>query len=142
MHPVLPIPIPDPRGASALQLQVRQSSAPDEVALTVIGELDRSAAPALAACLHQLLDSETAVATLSIDLAGAPFLDAGGLAVLLSAAERAAASGRTLRLTGCHRLALRVIRVTGVSDAFAEILTLEKDGLRAGRSPKAAPGIG
>jgi RNA polymerase sigma-B factor len=142
MHPVPPIAIPEPREASALQLQVRQSSAPDEVALTVIGELDRSAAPALAARLDQLLDADTAATTLSIDLTRAPFLDAGGLAVLLSAAERATASGRALRLTGCHRLALRVIRVTGVSDAFAEVVTLERECSRSGRSPKGAPGTG
>lgn len=100
------------------QLTARRTPYRDDLCVvTVAGELDMKTAPILA----EALDGDTP-AVLVADLTRVTFLSATGLRVLLAAAERVRAQGRCLGLVTDSRLALRVLRMSGVA---ASIPTFE-----------------
>lgn len=122
--------IPD-RPTSTLHLSITTTEtpagaqAPAVVHVSVAGELDRCTAPALEACLRNLLGS-AARATLTVDLARTVFLDVGGLNVLIAAARCANTIGRPLRLVGCSRHVLRLLHIVDAVDLFATVAGREQ----------------
>jgi anti-anti-sigma factor len=126
----VPIHVSCPSNAGALvTLHVRSGA--EAVVISASGDLDRSTAPALQACLNRLLDSDATPAILTIDLARTAFMDVGALNVLLAAAHRAGTNGRALRLVGCNPLAIRLIRTAGANDAFDAVADRRQDGAPA-----------
>jgi anti-sigma B factor antagonist len=82
----------------------------DLYVVTADGELDLSTAPDLT----EVLGGDVPP-VLVVDLTRVTFLSAAGLRVLVSAAERARRHGRCLGLVADGRLALRVLRMSGVA---------------------------
>ena len=81
--------------------------------IRVRGELDLSDAPELG----RLLDAERAAGhDLVVDLREMTFIDSSGLAVLVWAAQSAAASGRGLRLVAPPPPVMRTFYVTGLHE--------------------------
>jgi anti-anti-sigma factor len=89
----------------------------DLYVVTVEGDLDLDTAPLLA----EALDGDIPP-VLVVDLTRVTFLSAAGLRVLVAAAERASTHGCCLGLVADGRLALRVLRMSGVA---ASIPTFE-----------------
>lgn len=89
---------------------------PGTVVLTASGEVDTLTAPRLDAALDELLRAPEPV--LAVDLTGIAFLASSGLAVLIRAAHRAAATDRRLRLVTRGRPVLRPLRITGTDSLF------------------------
>jgi anti-anti-sigma factor len=130
------------RPADALHLSItRESSpagarAPEVVVITTLGNLDRSTAPALETTLNRLLAAHCA--SLTVDLTGTDFMDVAALNVLVSAAERAGALGRPLRLVGCTRQALRLFGLAGAVDLFEAVAGREQPVVAPQSLPKTA----
>jgi anti-anti-sigma factor len=125
-----------PAAATALlQLQVHQPPSDETVVVSIRGDLDRTTAPALATCLDDLIDSAATPAALTVDLSRLTFIDVGGLNVLVAAAQSAGRCGRTLRLSGCTRFVLRVIRIIDVTDVFEAIQEREQGDDRLSHCP-------
>ncbi len=99
-------------------LQTRRTAYRDDLyVLRVAGELDMRTSPQLA----EALDGDIPP-VLVADLSQVTFLSAAGLRVLVTAAERAQEHGCCLGLVADGRLALRVLRMSGVA---ASIPTFE-----------------
>lgn len=89
---------------------------PGVALLTVRGEVDTVTAAPLDAALRILVDGDDAV--LAVDLAGIAFFASSGLAVLIRAAHRAAATGRRLRLIVEGRPVRHPLEITGTDRLF------------------------
>jgi anti-anti-sigma factor len=83
------------------------------------GELDIATTDQAYAYLRDVVDNQPAPVT--IDLAGLTFCDAAGLGVLARAAGHARRSGRSLTLTAARPSLLRIMRITGMDEAFPEV---------------------
>jgi anti-sigma B factor antagonist len=84
--------------------------------LAVQGEIDTLTAPAFAAATTELVNGPDAV--LVIDLTDVRFLASSGLAVLITAANRAEESGARLRLVAATRAVRRPLEITGTDQLF------------------------
>jgi len=93
----------------ALRAAVTRSG--DTAVVTVTGELDLATAEGLRARLVQVEDGDPPPATVVLDVAGLDFIDAAGIAVLLSAQRSVAARGGQLCLRAPSRMVRRVVRV-------------------------------
>ena len=82
--------------------------------IALIGELDLAAVPSLEADLA--LPESNGVQAIMIDARDLTFLDCAGLQALLSARERAMASGRPLLVVGAGRTVRRLCELTGTGD--------------------------
>jgi len=106
--------------ARALQLELSNRVAADGAATVQLrGELDIATADQAYAYLRDLVDSQHGPVT--IDLADLTFCDAAGLGVLARAAAHARRSGHSLTLTAPRPSLLRIMRITGMDEAFPEI---------------------
>ncbi|WP_162292922.1 STAS domain-containing protein [Actinophytocola xinjiangensis] len=85
----------------------------DLLVVTVAGEVDLRTAPVLA----EAFDSDTIPVTV-VDLTRVTFLSAAGLGVLVEQAERAQTEHRHLGLVAQDRVAIRVLRSSGVAAAI------------------------
>jgi len=85
--------------------------------LAIIGEIDLQVRDRLADMLRDLLTSERSV---EVDLGGVTFLDSSGIGALVHAYHRAAADGRGFRVIGARGTVLRVLKLTGVDQIFAD----------------------
>jgi anti-anti-sigma factor len=104
----------------ALQLELSYRVS-DEGAATVQmhGELDIATADQAYAYLRDVVDNQPG--PVAIDLAGLAFCDAAGLGVLARAAGHARRSRRTLTLKSARPSLLRIMRITGLDEAFPEV---------------------
>ncbi|MEE1783511.1 STAS domain-containing protein [Streptomyces sp. SP17BM10] len=84
--------------------------------LALYGELDLDSVAALHAALEPVLDLPGAIVV--IDCAGLDFCDSTGLNALLRAQARATAAGGRIELARPRPLVLRMLELTGVTDAF------------------------
>jgi anti-sigma B factor antagonist len=89
---------------------------PGTVVLSVGGELDTLTAPELERALDPLL---TGAAVPVLDLGEVTFLASSGLAVLIRAAHRVTAQGRTLAVVAASRAVTRPLEVTGSDQLFS-----------------------
>lgn len=106
-----------PEAEVPLHLQIDRETGPDEVVLTLRGELDIASAPTLERAVEAARSANSA--RLIIDLAGVTFMDSTGLRVLLLARESIDGNGRELRLRPGPRQVQRVFELSGTLDAFA-----------------------
>jgi anti-sigma B factor antagonist len=88
------------------------SGPPEDVRLTVTGEVDSSSAPLLRQHLDTVLDGQ--VAGITIDLGGVTFLDSAGLCVLAAAHRRSVAQQVRLRVLASSRAVIRPLQITGL----------------------------
>lgn len=103
------------------------SDAAGRQVLTVVGDVDLAAAPALLAAAEACLpgngsavDASTAQgAGLRLDLTGVTFLDSTGIGALIRIRRTAVESGAAFDVTGVSPAVERVLALAGISDLFA-----------------------
>jgi anti-anti-sigma factor len=106
----------------ALQLELAYQVAGDgKATVRVTGELDIATADQAYAYLRDVVDSQ--VGPVTMNLAELTFCDAAGLGVLARVAGYAKRSGRSLKLTAARPSLLRIMRITGMDEAFPEVRT-------------------
>lgn len=104
----------------ALQLELSCQVAADGAATVLMrGELDIATADQTYAYLRDVVDNQHGPVT--IDLADLTFCDAAGLGVLARVAGHARRSGRSVTLTAARPSLLRIMRITGMDEAFPEV---------------------
>lgn len=91
----------------------------DLLVVTVAGEVDLRTAPVLA----QAFPCDPTPVTV-VDLTRVTFLSAAGLGVLVEQAERAQAGRRYLGLVAHDRVAIRVLRTSGVAASIPTFASL------------------
>ncbi|MGW3041978.1 STAS domain-containing protein [Kitasatospora sp. NPDC001159] len=84
--------------------------------LALYGELDLDSVAGLRAALDPALDEPATVVV--VDCAGLEFCDSSGLNALLRAQARAADDGSRIELARPRSLVLRMLELTGATDAF------------------------
>jgi anti-anti-sigma factor len=89
---------------------------------TISGDIDIASAPGLRERLIDLLRPHPS--QIVIDLSGASFCDASGLAVLVGASRRAALLGGVLRLAAPAPLLAELLRLTGLDLRFEIFATV------------------
>ena len=99
-----------------------QRTADGQAMVNVRGELDIATAEQAHAYLRRVVDGEKK-GKITLNLAGLTFCDAAGLGVLAKVASYARRTGRTLRVTAARPSLLRIMRITGMEEAFPEIRT-------------------
>jgi anti-anti-sigma factor len=106
----------------ALQLELAYQVAGDgRATVRVTGELDIATADQAYAYLRDVMDSQAGPVT--VNLAELTFCDAAGLGVLARVAGYAKRSGRSLKLAAARPSLLRIMRITGMDEAFPEVRT-------------------
>jgi anti-sigma B factor antagonist len=106
--------------AQALQLELACQVTPDGKAIVrVRGELDIATADQAYTYLRDVVDHQDG--PVLMNLSELTFCDAAGLGVLARVAGHARRSGRSLRLTSARPALLRIMRITGLDEAFPEV---------------------
>jgi anti-anti-sigma factor len=104
----------------AMQLELAYQVTNDgKATVRVRGELDIATADQAYAYLRDVVDNQNGPVTMN--LAELTFCDAAGLGVLARVARYARRSGRSLRLTAARPSLLRIMRITGMDEAFPEV---------------------
>jgi anti-anti-sigma factor len=111
----------DSTRAAQLDFGYRRT-ADGQAMVTVVGELDIATAEQAHAYLRRVVDGEKK-GKITLNLADLTFCDAAGLGVLAKVAGHARRTGRTLRVTAVRPSLLRIMRITGMDEAFPEIRT-------------------
>lgn len=110
-------------GMEAAQLELGfQRTADGQAMVNMRGELDIATAEQAHAYLRRVLDGEKKGKVI-LNLADLTFCDAAGLGVLAKVAGHARRTGRTLRVTAARPSLVRIMRITGMDEAFPEIRT-------------------
>src|SRR5215469_1550207 len=105
------------------QLQMLyQRTADGHAMVSARGELDIATVAHADAYLRAVLDSEKK-GKVTLNLADLTFCDAAGLGVLARVAGHARRTGRSVRLTAPRPALVRIMRITGMDEAFPEIRT-------------------
>ena len=106
--------------AHALQLELAYQVAADgKATVRVRGELDIATADQAYAYLRDVVDNQDG--PVMMNLSELSFCDAAGLGVLARVAGHARRSGRSLKLTAARPSLLRIMRITGMDEAFPEV---------------------
>ena len=106
--------------ADAKQLELAfQVTTDGRATVRMQGELDIATADQAYAYLRDVVDSQDGPVTMN--LAELTFCDAAGLGVLARVAGYARRSGRSLKLTAARPSLLRIMRITGMDQAFPEV---------------------
>jgi anti-anti-sigma factor len=106
--------------AHAMQLELAYQVTDDgKATIRVRGELDIATADQAYAYLRDVVDNQDGPVTMN--LAELTFCDAAGLGVLARVAGHARRTGRSLRLTAARPALLRIMRITGMDEAFPEV---------------------
>ncbi len=126
--------------AQALQLELACQVTPDGRAnVRVRGELDIATADQAYAYLRDVVDNQDG--PVLMNLSELTFCDAAGLGVLARVAGHARRSGHSLKLTAARPALLRIMRITGMDEAFPEIRSPALSAITLPRQVQAA-GIG
>jgi anti-anti-sigma factor len=106
--------------AQAMQLELAYLMTADgKATVKVRGELDIATADQAYAYLRDVVDNQDGPVTMN--LAELTFCDAAGLGVLARVAGHARRTGHSLRLTAVRPALLRIMRITGMDEAFPEL---------------------
>ena len=106
--------------AHAMQLELASQVTTDgRATVRMRGELDIATADQAYAYLRDVVDSRDGPVT--VNLAELTFCDAAGLGVLARVAGYARRSGGSLKLTAARPSLLRIMRITGMDQAFPEV---------------------
>ena len=103
----------------------------DRAVLRIDGDIDACTAPQLRERVRDLADNGTV--HVIADLRGVGFLDSAGLGALVAARKELRGRAGSLRLVAGPGRIVRVLRITGLSDAFAlhscvlEAVTADRD---------------
>lgn len=119
-------------GAQSTQLElavVPSGGGDGNASVRARGELDIATADQAFAYLKDVLDRdvraagspETPGGSLTINLGGLTFCDAAGLGALARLARHARESGRDLKLASARPALIRIMRITGMDQAFPEL---------------------
>ena len=108
--------------------------------VTVAGEVDVATAPALRDCLDQAV--RRAEGAVVVDLLGVTFIDSTGLGVLIGAQRGCAEDGRELQLVIAEPRILKVFEITGLTELFPIVATLEESADGTGGDGGGAGGAG
>lgn len=108
--------------ARAMQLVLAYSSTGDGSAtVSARGELDIATADQAYTYLRDVIDSQRG--PLTVNLSELTFCDAAGLGALARLAGHARQAGRQVKLAAARPSLLRIMRITGMDQAFPEIRT-------------------
>jgi len=106
--------------AKAMQLELAYQQTEDgKATVRVRGELDIATADQAYAYLRDVVDNQDGPVTMN--LAELTFCDAAGLGVLARVARHARRTGSSLKLTAARPGLLRIMRITGMDEAFPEV---------------------
>jgi anti-anti-sigma factor len=106
--------------ARALQLELAYQVAPDgKATVRIRGELDIATADQAYAYLRDVVDNQDG--PVMMNLSELSFCDAAGLGVLARVAGHARRAGRSLKLIAARPSLLRIMRITGMDEAFPEV---------------------
>ena len=106
--------------AQTLQLELAYQVAADgKATVRVCGELDIATADQAYAYLRDVVDSQPGPVTMN--LAELTFCDAAGLGLLARVAGHARRSGRSIELVAARPSMVRIMRITGMDEAFPEV---------------------
>ena len=106
--------------ARALQLELAYQVAADgKATVRFRGELDIATADQAYAYLRDVVDNQDG--PVMMNLSELSFCDAAGLGVLARVAGHARRAGRSLKLTAARPSLLRIMRITGMDEAFPEV---------------------
>jgi anti-anti-sigma factor len=106
--------------AQALQLELAYQVAADgNATVRVRGELDIATADQAYAYLRDVVDSQDG--PVHMNLSELTFCDAAGLGVLARVAGHARRAGHSLKLTAARPSLVRIMRITGMDEAFPEV---------------------
>ena len=106
--------------AQVLQLELAcQVAADGKATVRVRGELDIATADQAYAYLRDVVDNQPGPVTMN--LAELTFCDAAGLGVLARVAGHARRSGRSVKLAAARPSMVRIMRITGMDEAFPEV---------------------
>ena len=106
--------------AQALQLELAYQVAADgKATVRIRGELDIATADQAYAYLRDVVDNQDG--PVMMNLSELSFCDAAGLGVLARVAGHARRAGRSLKLTAARPSLLRIMRITGMDEAFPEV---------------------
>lgn len=106
--------------AQALQLELAYQVAADgQATVRVRGELDIATADQAYSYLRDVVDSQDGPVTMN--LSELTFCDAAGLGVLARVAGHARRAGHSLKLTAARPSLVRIMRITGMDEAFPEV---------------------
>jgi anti-anti-sigma factor len=94
----------------------RDLTEPDQLIVTVAGEIDLDTAPVLRDALCDAVEWNP---TVCCDLSGVTFFSAAGVSALLAAYHRAASAGTRLTVRGAHGITERVLRISGLAGFLA-----------------------
>jgi len=123
----------------AMQLELAyQVTIDGRATVEVRGELDIATADQAYAYLRDVVDSQDGPVTMN--LAELTFCDAAGLGVLARVAGYARRSGRSLKLTAARPSLLRIMRITGMDQAFPEVRNLPLTMIAWPRQATVSPG--
>ena len=126
--------------AQALQLELACQVTPDGKAnVRVRGELDIATADQAYTYLRDVVDNQDG--PVLMNLSELTFCDAAGLGVLARVAGHARRSGRSLKLTSARPALLRIMRITGMDEAFPEVRSSVLSTITLPRQPQTA-GLG
>jgi anti-sigma B factor antagonist len=124
-------------GGSVFSVDLSTRECDGHLIAALRGELDVLDAAGVAGALAAVTVREPRVI---VDLAGLGFIDASGLAALVSARKHARRAGGDLLLAAPQRRVLEALAVTGLLDFFCVHLSVEEAVCSAGFSrPVAAP---
>jgi anti-sigma B factor antagonist len=120
-----PVAISEPSATPAqavtpaqLRLSLRTGANGYQV-VSVAGELDIATADQAYSYITEVIDGRPAPVT--VDLSGVTFCDASGLGALARLARYARAAGRQFMLTSARPSVLKIMRITGLDQAFPEL---------------------
>jgi anti-anti-sigma factor len=106
--------------ARALQLELAfYQTADGNATVRARGELDIATADQAYSYLRDVVDGQDGPVT--VNLAELTFCDAAGLSVLVRAAAYARRAGKSLKLTAARPSLVRIMRITGMDEAFPEV---------------------
>jgi len=88
----------------------------EHAVLTVSGELDMATGPALLEAVDAAI--QRPISRLSLDLAGVPFIDSGGVRALLTAQRTSHDRGITFVLMSLPAQGRRVLEISGLTNVF------------------------
>jgi anti-sigma B factor antagonist len=110
-------------GTTSGQLELQYQRTTDGQAMVIVaGELDIATAGQAFTYLRTVLESEKK-GKLTLNLADLVFCDAAGLSVLAKLAAYARRTGRSVRLSAPRPGLVRIMRITGMEEAYPEICT-------------------
>ena len=104
-------------------LDLTNEASTHSTVITARGDLDVTAAPALAAAIRRAADAGAILIVL--DLKAVEFLDSSGLRAIVAESARLKAAGHQLLISGMSAAARHVLEIAGLLEEYAQRSTDE-----------------